>query len=97
MYSLARPQTFFRPAPRRPTPPARRPAGRPPSPAAKKCLRELGGAQAVSCVASVISKRRRAQFFGWILCVLWVRRNWLCDLRDVLGSRSGFAAVHPPP
>jgi hypothetical protein len=46
--------------------------------------------------ASEVLKRQRAQFFGWVLCVLWVLRK-CCELTDVLGSRSGFRAVHPPP
>jgi hypothetical protein len=40
--------------------------------------------------------RQRAQFFGRVLCFLWVLRK-CCDLTDVLGSRSGFTAVHAPP
>jgi hypothetical protein len=32
----------------------------------------------------------------WLLCFLWLRRKY-CDFVDVLGSRSGFTAVHAPP
>jgi hypothetical protein len=71
MYSLARPQTFFPTAPRRPTPPARRPAGRPPSPAAKKMPARIGGsAGSLLCGVSDLETAKGSVLWLDFVCLM---------------------------